>query len=66
MFIPSGSVIVKSFTEAFVDPLIIGAFARSGIVASSELEGTPLFQLPAVAQSVLEAPVQVVVELVMV
>ena len=58
-----GSLIVRSFTEAPVEAPIIGALVTSGIVASSELVGTPLSQLPAVAQSVSVAPVQVVEEL---
>ena len=60
---PSDSLIVKSFTAAPVEALIIGALVTSGIVASSELVGTPLSQLLAVAQSVLLPPVQVVVGL---
>ena len=57
---PSDSLIVKSFTVAPVEVLIIGALVTSGIVASSELVGTPLSQLLAVAQSVSVPPVPVV------
>jgi len=42
MFKPSDSLIVKSFTVAPVEVLIIGALVTSGIVASSELVGTPI------------------------
>mgnify|MGYP007112314686 FL=1 len=57
---PSDSLIVKSFTAAPVDALIIGALVTSGMEASRELVGTPLSQLLAVAQSVSVPPFQVV------
>jgi hypothetical protein len=58
IFRPSASEITISFTETLVEEPMIGAFVTSGINISS-FPGTPSVQLPAVAQSVLDEPIQV-------